>query len=350
MRIVESSYRDDGRPARLIEIEQPEDFDAIMGRIADSDYYGGDYHARICGQQAGRLTGHFWTVAEMVRFLEPRRVVDVGCGRGDVLRVLTEVWGVDVLGIELSEEAVDATWPALRGRVHIGDLAKALDERCSQEDGDGLGDVLCGLDVWEHIHPARLDQAISAFARAGSTDAIYLVVLPAYGRDRVFGEQHEFPFEVNRPEFEAHEPWRFLYADPLQPDIPYAGHLTYADTDWWERTFSANGLVRHEALERALHAVDPLLPPSVRSFYVLTRATPAAQARADRVSRSSFGFARQTALAARVLVAPRRWQIVFDGSQRRVVASWWLGLQNPASALARRLVRLLRLQRRLDPV
>lgn len=348
MRLVESRYRDDGRPACLIEIEGPEDFDEILDRIHSTNYYGGDYHARFSGQQAGRLIGHFWVVAELIRFLGPRRVVDAGCGRGDVLRVLTDVWGIDVLGVELSQDAVDNAWPSLRGRLHVGSLDTALQELHAARP-DGLADVLCGFDVWEHIDPRELAGAIAGFARSGTDDAIYVVVVPAYGTDRVFGEQHEFPFEDNRREYEAHEPWRFLYADPTQPEIPYAGHLTYADTAWWERTFRENGLIRHDALERALHAVDPLLPPSVRSFYVLTRGTDVARARADRLARARFGYARQTALAARVLLARRRWGIVFDRSERRLVASWWLGLDHPASATVRRIVRLLGLERRLDP-
>lgn len=349
MRVVYSQYRDDGRPARLIEIEGPEDFDAILQRILADNYYGGDYHARISGQQDGRLIGHFWVVAEMLRLLGPRRVVDVGCGRGDVLRVLAEVWGVDVLGIELSEDAVDATWPSLRGRIRTGDLVPVLAELAAERPG-GLADVLCGLDIWEHLHPAQRGAAISAFARAGTDDAIYVVVIPAYGADRVFGVQHPFPFELNRPEHEAHEPWRFLYADPTAPEIPYAGHLTWADTVWWERTFREHGLVRHEPLERVLHAVDPLLPPSVRSFFVLTRGTEAALARADRVARSRFGYARKTALAARVAIAPRRWRVRFDRSERRLVIKWWVGLDHPVSAVARHLVRRLRLEKRLEPV
>lgn len=346
MRLVDSHYLDDGRPARLIEIERPDDYDAILERIGATNYYGGDYHARISGQMDGRLIGHFWVVAEMVRFLRPRKVVDVGCGRGDVLRVLADVWGVDVLGVDLSQDAVDATWPSLRGRIRIGDLATEL-RALSGEHPAGVADVLCGLDVWEHIHPGRLDDAIAAFAAAGTDDAIHLVVVPAYGTDRVFGEQHEFPFEDNRPDFEAHRPWRFLYADPNHPEIPYAGHLTYADTVWWEGRFGDHGLVRHEPLERMLHAVDPLLPPSVRSFYALIPDKPAAAARADRLVRSRFGFGRKSALAGRVLMAPRRWGIEFDRSERRQVASWWLGLDHPASAAARRLARLARLDRRL---
>ena len=348
MRLVEGRYRDDGRPARLIEIEGPEDFDAILERIQAANYYGGEYHARISGQQEGRLIGHFWVVAEIVRVLGPRRVLDVGCGRGDVLRVLADVWGIDVLGIESSKDAVDNTWPSLRGRIHAGSLETAMAELHAARP-DGLADVLCGFDIWEHIHPRFLPEAIATFARCGTDDAIHLVVVPAYGTDRVFGEQHDFPFEENRPQFEAHEPWRFLYADPTHPEIPYAGHLTYADTVWWEETFRRNGLVRHEPLERALHVLDPLLPPSVRSFYALTRGTQEAVARADRVAACGFSFPRQTAMAARVLTARRRWGIVFDRSQRRQVASWWLGLEHPASAGLRRVVRLLGLERRLDP-
>lgn len=348
MRLVDSRYVDDGRPARLIEIEDPQDFDVILERIASTNYYGDDYHARFSGQQDGRLIGHLWIVAEMVRFLQPRRVLDVGCARGDVLRVLAEVWGVDVLGVELSEDAVEAVWPSLRGRIRMGDMTEVLRALVPQYP-DGIADVLCGLDVWEHIHPGHLGDAIAAFAAAGTDDALHLVVVPAYGTDAVFGEQHEFPFEENRRFFDNHEPWRYLYADPVHPEIPYAGHLTYADTVWWERTFRDAGLVRHPALERELHRLDPLLPPSVRSFYILSRGTDAALARADRLVRTGFGPARQTAMVGRVVAARRRWRIDFDRSERRQVASWWLSLDNPASRVAGGAARVLGLDRRLAP-
>lgn len=348
MRVVDSRYIDDGRPCQLIEIEDVDDYDAILDEIERANYYGGDYHARFSGQQDGRLIGHLWVVAELVRFLGPRRVVDVGCGRGDVLRVLHEVFGVDVLGIEWSEDAVAGTWPSLRGRLETGDLTEVLRRLTAGRPG-GIADVLLGLDIWEHLHPRDLGDAIEAWAGAGTDDALYLVVVPAYGVDRVFGLQHEFPFEENRPAFAEHRPWPYLYADPQQPRIPYAGHLTYADTVWWERTFADHGLVRHPDLERVLHAVDGLLPPSVRSLFVLTRGTEAGVARADRLAGQRFGLRRQTALAARVLAARPRWHVEFDRSERRQVASWWLGLDNPASRAAGAVVRRLGLEPRLRP-
>jgi len=65
------------------------------------------------------------------------------------------------------EDAVDATWPSLRGRIRTGDLVTGLDQ-LTKEHPDGLADVLCGFDIWEHIHPAQLGDAISAFARAAT--------------------------------------------------------------------------------------------------------------------------------------------------------------------------------------
>lgn len=335
MRAVQSNYRDDGRPAVLIEIEQPDDYDELVRLIETTDYYGGDYHARHSGQQDGLLISHLWVVAEMVRFLRPRRVLDVGCGRGDVLRVLREVFHVDVLGIDISADVVEAAWPSIRDDVRRGDLTGLL-PMLLDEHPEGAADVLCGFDIWEHLHPASLGDAVESLCGAGTDDALALVVLPAYGVDRVFGEEHPFPFEVNRPELEAHRPWRFLYADPADLRIPYAGHLTWADTVWWEQQFAAHGLVRHEALERVLHAgFDGLLPPSVRSFYLLTRTTAAARSRAEGLARRRVTLAAQAALAARVCLAPRRHGFRFDRSFRREVAQWWLSRPGPAPAVAR---------------
>ena len=91
MKTHQSRYLDNGlgfnhgQDATVIEIERDDDFVEILDHIVASDFYGRAYLARRSGQVDDRLTAHFWWVAAMAAALEPRRVVELGCGRGDVL-------------------------------------------------------------------------------------------------------------------------------------------------------------------------------------------------------------------------------------------------------------------------
>jgi SAM-dependent methyltransferase len=98
---------------------------------------------------------HFWfsarnhvigaVVRELVSSLAPGyRVLEVGCGTGNVLRVLEDVCGLgDVIGVELFAEALRYARPRVR---------------CSLVQADALRlpfatrfDVICLFDVLEHL-------------------------------------------------------------------------------------------------------------------------------------------------------------------------------------------------------
>ena len=126
-------------------------------------------------------------VAEMLRALRPRSVLDVGCGRGDVLS-LVEPHGVQVTGIDFSEDIRSATWPNVREHYLAGDFS----ERCRELAREGRRfDTLCAFDIWEHLLPRRLHDYISALVSVASDDALFVFVIPAFGTDRVFGEQFD---------------------------------------------------------------------------------------------------------------------------------------------------------------
>jgi SAM-dependent methyltransferase len=306
MRRVQSRYLDDGKgfnhgqPATLLEIESDADYDAILDHIVSSGFYGASYLAREAGQGEPLLTTHLWWVAAAAAALRPRRVVELGCGRGDVLRILQDGYRVEVTGIDFAPEGAGLVWPSLRGAFLHGDLLDVL----ADYDGPRF-DLVDAFDIWEHLHPRLLDAAIDAAIRVTTPDALFFFVVPAFGDDPVFGEQFPLEFEENREAFERREPFRFLVTDKTDDRVPALGHLTWAHTDWWVDRFAAHGLVRLPAIERRLHAVlDPFVPHSVRALYVLRRATPEAAHRAARLR--PF---RAPALAALAVLARRyRWQ------------------------------------------
>ena len=96
-----------------------------------TDYYGGADAARFRYgplQQVVRLFR--WRRARMLRRrlggdVAGRRVLDVGCGRGDIIRWLQR-WGADVHGTEASDTAARTAGRMVGSdRVFIGDLADA---------------------------------------------------------------------------------------------------------------------------------------------------------------------------------------------------------------------------------
>jgi SAM-dependent methyltransferase len=296
-------YLDDGRgfnhgqEATVIEIEREEDFDDLLQYIVDSDFYGQAYLPRQSGQIDDRMTSHFWWVAEMVAALSPRLALDIGCGRGDVLRLLQEEHGTKVTGIDFGSALDSMLWPSLRNSFHAGQILDVL-----RDWHDPPYDVGCGFDIWEHLLPRTIDDTIEQLVAHSTDDALFLFVIPAFGDDAVFGEQFPLELEENREAFEQRQPFRFLLADGSDERVPAAGHLTWAHTDWWVHQFTRHGLVREIELERSIHRlVDPHIPHSIKAFYVFRRSTAEALARVRGLSK-----ARLPALAALGAIIRRR--------------------------------------------
>ncbi len=282
MKLLQTHHLSDGKglnqgqAASLIEIESPADFDTLLENIVRTGYYDRDYFASHSGYEPGRLITHFLFVAEMAMRLRPRRLLEVGCGRGDVLSLLRRR-GISVSGIDFSAAAKSQAWPNIRDAIELGDLTDVCARYAA---GDRRFDVVCGFDIWEHLHPERLSPSIRAVVDASTDDALYFFVVPAFGEDPGFGESFPLEFEENRTEFQARVPFRRLKAEQIDPPIPASGHLIWAHTDWWEQQFQSHGLQRRPELERRLHFFDRFLPYSVRSFYIFARMTEAATRRA----------------------------------------------------------------------
>lgn len=328
MKLLESRYLADGKlynhgqETTLIQVEAPEDYDALLHNILSTGYYDRAYFESHSGLREERKVPHFWALAELLRGLRPRSVLDVGCGRGDVLSLL-EPHGIEVTGIDFSEDIRSAVWPNVREHYLAGDFAercRELAQQCRRFD------TLCAFDIWEHLLPRRLHDYISALVSVASDDALFVFVIPAFGPDRVFGEQFPLEVEENRARFEAREPFEFLIAERGEPPIPASGHLLWAHTEWWERQFLQHGLERLPEVERRLHPVfDPFFPHSVRSFYVFCKDRRAVERR-TRLLLPGPARLHRARMLARLLEDLHQRRITFSGEGRELLRKTVLSL------------------------
>lgn len=267
MRVFEAPYLGSDQLVPWIAIDQPSDAEQLLQNIIDTGYYDSAYFKTHSGYEPGKIVPNFWFIAEIARALKPRSAFEVGCGRGDVLRLLARS-GVSVAGADFSADVVAEAWPEVRPHLEHGELSAVCARRTVKND------LLLGFDIWEHLLPSDLDRAIESAVSTLTEDGLAYFVVPAFGHDDVFGEPFPLELEQNRAAFDAREPFPYLRAERVDPPIPVSGHLIWAHTEWWERAFVKHGLVRVRELEREFHRFfDPIIPASNRCFYVFRRDT-----------------------------------------------------------------------------
>jgi hypothetical protein len=94
MRMLRSHYLNDGklfndgRPVDLLQIESEDDFDTILNNIISSNYYDSSYFDHHIDYREGRVKFDAFFLAAIIKSFKPRSVLELGCGRGDVLFLL----------------------------------------------------------------------------------------------------------------------------------------------------------------------------------------------------------------------------------------------------------------------
>lgn len=125
---------------------------------------------------AERFRGPEEYVTESLRFYVPyfanrRRVLDIGCGRGEFLKLMQEA-GVPAKGVEASEESV-AYCRSLGLDATAADLFGYLAERPEAT----LDGIFCS-QVVEHLPPSRLPEMVRLCASRLSTGGILAIETP----------------------------------------------------------------------------------------------------------------------------------------------------------------------------
>ncbi len=286
MRILKSNLLNDGklfndgRAVDLIQIEDTRDYDTLLSNIINSNYYDSAYFKNHIEYPEGRVKFDALYMAAIIAFLKPRSLLELGCGRGDVLFLLSLLNQFRIQGIDLSRDILEKAWPPLAPNLACGELLEIFEAFHKK----GLRfNTFCGFDIWEHLHPARLHDCISAMTALSERDALFFFIIPAIGTDKVFGEIFPLELEENRLNFSEGNPFNYLNAEIIDPPIPANGHLIWAPTEWWQKQFERHGLIRAEAIEKNIHRYfDEHLFYAQKSFFLFHRDSGAGRRRGIR--------------------------------------------------------------------
>ncbi|HYO39150.1 MAG TPA: methyltransferase domain-containing protein [Nocardioidaceae bacterium] len=175
----------------------------------------------------------FHDLLARVRAPDPRHVVDLGCGPGNLTALLSKRWpAAEVLGVDSSSAMVDRARAAAPGvRFEVGDLRHWSPGGPSSAGSGGVDVVVSNATLqWVPGHLGLLPTLVShlasrgclAFQVPGNFDAPSHVLLDDLSRDPRFAP---YLGEVARPE--SHEPQ--VYADALL-DLGLS-------VDAWETTY-----------------------------------------------------------------------------------------------------------------
>jgi SAM-dependent methyltransferase len=200
--------------------------------------------------------------AAIVTGLGARNCFELGCFTGPVLSLLAEA-GISVAGADVSHLAFAFAYPNIRGSMLYGDLLNL--------ELDRTFDVVLCMDVLEHLDPLLLDAHIEKLASILDGDGFLYLNAPMWGPDRVFGLFEEPYLEEWHAVGDA-ACWRHWPCD--ERGWPLHGHLVWASSPWWERTFARHGLIRDTVIERAVHRVlGPFFGHAIgrRCLFVLRR-------------------------------------------------------------------------------
>lgn len=139
----------------------------------EPDLYTDDYYLTNCHghedfvMSGGRKVGpRFVKALALAGDLRAKRVLDVGCGRGELVIQSAmrgaEAWGIDyaLAAVELARGALAGADAALQPRMHIEQMdVKAL------RFEDAFFDVVFMMDVVEHLYPHELAAALDELRR-----------------------------------------------------------------------------------------------------------------------------------------------------------------------------------------
>ena len=137
-----------GRSVRAGRLEDP--------RLVRDEYASEDrLQARASAYRFAEGPDPRTLLVEAIAEISPRRVLDVGCGPGEIAESIDTALGVDIVGVDQSERMIELT--TLRGiEARVGDVQQL---EFPNESFD------CALAAWMLYHVPDVDRALGELAR-----------------------------------------------------------------------------------------------------------------------------------------------------------------------------------------
>lgn len=190
-------------------------------------------------------------------------VVDLGTGRGELLAVAVERGATRAYGIEYSPDAVAMASKTLeahgvtdRAEVHLADARKIpLD--------DGIADLVCLVDVVEHLTPDELDRALSEAHR----------LLRPGGRVVAHTMPNRLIYDVTYRLLRLRPRWRRWPVDP-RVELERVMHVNEQTARSLRRAFRRAGFATEIRLGQWVHTEHVPAPAAKRVYERLARLGP----------------------------------------------------------------------------
>ncbi len=136
---------------------------SVSPDVYDRRYFFGSCEGYKEFRESGgqKLSSRFQKALEMARIQPGERVLDVGCGRGELV-AHAAMLGADTVGIDYAEEAVRIATQALEeypAEIRERSSVRLMNAR-SMEFEDGSFDLAFMSDIVEHLYPNELDEAL----------------------------------------------------------------------------------------------------------------------------------------------------------------------------------------------
>lgn len=156
--------------SRVTDSEFPKDFAATLAKRWGFDYWDGDRRINYGGYyyREGYWTSFAQGLIEAYNLGEQSRILDVGCGKGFLLRELVQlIPGIEVYGIDISEYAIENADPMVRDCLALGDARRL-------NFSDSAFDLAVSINTLHNLHNFDLEVSLRELERVA--DEKFLVV------------------------------------------------------------------------------------------------------------------------------------------------------------------------------